>query len=138
MPHQDLSASSSRDVTSVAADRQFPSVIVQVSVPQNPDPWASSAAVFPERPIIPMQSAVVVVVESTRFTFKANSAPVEIACHVFVQTDGKTLANWRVDIRTQTVLNSLDYQQIYPARESQLPLKKYSELVLFLLDTLSE
>ena len=71
-----------------------------------------------------MQSAVVVIVESMRFTFKANSAPVEIARHVVVQTDGKTLANLRVDIRTQTILNSLDYQQIYPARESQLPLKK--------------
>ena len=84
-----------------------------------------------------MQSAVVVLVESTRFTFKANNAPVDIARHFVVQTDGGTLANWRIDIRTPTFLNSLDYQLIYPARESQLPLKKYSELVHFLLDSLS-
>ena len=79
-----------------------------------------------------------VLVESTRFTFKANNAPVEIARHVVIQTDGGTLANWRVDIRTPTILNSLDYQLIYPARESQLPLKKYSELVHFLFDSLSD
>ena len=56
-----------------------------------------------------MQSAVVVLVESTLFTFKANDAPVDIARHVVVQTDGGTLANWRINIRTPTVLNSLDY-----------------------------
>ena len=35
-------------------------------------------------------------------------------------------------------MNSLDYQLIYPASESQLPLKKYSELLNFLLDNLSD
>ena len=85
-----------------------------------------------------MQSAVVVLEKSTRFTFKANNAPVDIARHVVVQTDGGTLANWRIDIRTPTILNSLNYQLIYPARESQLPLKKYSKLVHFLLDSLND
>ena len=85
-----------------------------------------------------MQSAVVVLVESTRFTFKAKNAQVHIARHVLVQTNGGTLANWRIDIRTPTILNSLENQLIYPARESQLPLIKYSELVHFLLDSLSD
>ena len=85
-----------------------------------------------------MHSAVVVLVESTRFTFKANGAPVDIARHVVVQTDNGTQVNWRIDIRTPTVLNSLDNQLIYPARESQPSLKKYSELVHFLLDSLRD
>ena len=85
-----------------------------------------------------MQSAVVVLVKSTRFTFTANNAAVDIARHVVVQTDGGTLANWRIDIWTPTILNSLDYKLIYPAHEWQLPLKKYSELVDFLLDSLSD
>ena len=53
-----------------------------------------------------------------------------------VQTDGGTLANYRIDIWTPTVLNLLDYQLIYLARKSHLPLKKYSELVHFLLNSL--
>ena len=85
-----------------------------------------------------MQSAVVVLVESTVFTFQANGAPVDIARHVVVETNSKTLANSRIDIWTPTVLNSLDYKLIYPARKSQLPLKKYSALVHFLLYSLSD
>ena len=102
------------------------------------DPRASSAAAFPERPIIPMQSTVVVLAESTRFTFKANTAPVEITRHVVVPSNDGSLANWRIDIRTLTILNSLNYQVIYPARELQPLLKKYSELVRFLLDSRSD
>ena len=112
MPNPDVFASSSRAVIPVATDRQFPRVIIQLLVPQNPNIFASSAAAVLERLISPMHSAVVVVVESTRFTFKANSAPVDIARHVVVQMDGVPLANWRVDIRTPKVLNSLDYQKI--------------------------
>ena len=137
-PHPDVSASSSRAVTPVVAGQLSPHVIVQVPVPQTPDPWASTTAAFPERPIVSMQFAVVVLVKSTRFTFKANNAPVDITRHVVVQTDGGRLANWRVDIRTPTILNSLDYQLIYQASKSQLLLKKYSELVHFLLDSLSD
>ena len=37
-----------------------------------------------------------------------------------------------------TVVNSLNYQLIYPERNSQLPLKKYLELMHFLLDILSD
>ena len=137
MPHPDVCIEFARCNSGVAGQLS-PRVIVQVPVLQTPNPWASTTATFPERPIVPMQSVVVVLVESTRFTFKANNAPVHIARHVVVQTDGGTLANLRIDIRTPTILNSLDYQLIYPARESQLPLIKYSELVHFLLDSLSD
>ena len=55
--------------------------------------------------------------EFTRFMFKANSAPVDIARHVVLYTNCGTHENWLVDIRIPTVLNSLDYKQIYPVRK---------------------
>lgn len=78
-------------------------MIVQVPVPQNPDCWTLLAAAFLERTIILMQFAVVVIVESTRFTFKANNELVDIARHVVVLTDGGNFANLQIDIRTPTV-----------------------------------
>ena len=99
MSHPDVSAASSRSVTPVVANQLFPRVIVQVPVPQTPNFWASTTAAFPKQPIVTMQSAVVVLVESTRFTFKVNDAPVDIARHVLVQTDCETgeLANQHPD-----------------------------------------
>ena len=85
-----------------------------------------------------MEFAIVVLAESTRFTFKANGSPKDIARNVMLQTDCGTLANWRIDIRTTTVLISLNYQVIYPAPDSQLPLQKYSKLVHLLLDSVSD
>lgn len=73
-----------------------------------------------------MQSAVAVVVQFTRFKFKANRTPVDFARHVVVQTDGGSLENWRINILTTTVLNALDYQLIYLACELQTQLKNYS------------
>ena len=60
---------------------------------------------------------------SAVYTFHVQNEqrPVDITRHVVVQSDGGTLANCQIDIRTPTVLNSLDYQLIYPTRESQLP-----------------
>ena len=90
--HLDESASSLRAVTSVVADQLSPRVIVQVPVPETLDPWASTITAFLKQPIVPMQSAVVVLLESTRITFNANIAPVDMARHGVVQTDGGTLA----------------------------------------------
>ena len=60
MPHLDVFASSLRVLTPVVADQQSPRVIVRVPVPKTLNPWASKTAAFPERPVILMQSAVVV------------------------------------------------------------------------------
>ena len=105
---------------------------------QNPDLLALSAEALSKQPNFQMQSAVVIVVKSTCFTFKTNNAPVDIARYVIILLYNTTLTSWRVDIRTPTILNLLNYQQIYSAGESQLPLTKYLELVHFLLDTLSD
>ena len=64
--------------------------------------------------------------------------PVDIARHVIVQMEGGNQANWRIDIWTQTVLNSVNYEKVYSAGESKLPLKKYSELMHYLLITLND
>ena len=102
MPHPDVSASSSRVVTPVVADQQSPRVVVHVVVLQYPNPWASQLQLFGATDYS-MESAVVVVVKCTRFMFKANIEPVDIAHHVLLQRDSGTLANWRIDIQTRTV-----------------------------------
>ena len=79
-----------------------------------------------------LQSPEAVIVESTRFTFKKDGAPMDICRRVVIQSESVNLLDCRVNFQSLSSLNPLPYAQMYPERESRLPSMNYSELVHFL------